>query len=180
MKKSNQLSLPFPTDIKAKPNRNDASPIKLSELKSHGISLATPLSAKVILELGRRYSDEPDFILGPIESPTDVYSLFKDEMNGITGLAYKLIAVNTKHMVTTTKLLPKIPTIQQTMRWTVSHSAAALFLCRNNPFFSNFTPEEGRWIREIAQVDTIIGIDFLDFVLSGATGYFSARVEGLL
>ena len=59
--KTNQLKLPFgqrAKQTKSVKTRTGSSPIRLSELKAHGITTATALSAEAILELGKRYDEK--------------------------------------------------------------------------------------------------------------------------
>ena len=63
--KSNQLTLPFgqrTKQTKSMKTRTGSNPIKLSELKAHGITTATALSAEAILELGKRYEDRKSVV----------------------------------------------------------------------------------------------------------------------
>lgn len=178
--KNNQLSLPF-GQVRLMPNKQQAkSPIKLSELKEHGLAQVTPLAAEVILELSKHYSDESDFRFGVIQSPDDIHSTFRSELNSYAETIFMLAALNVKHFITITKMLSGLPTVRQTMRWAISHSAGGVILCRNNLDLKSFTTEEKDFLAEIKDADSIIGIDLLDYVLIGKTGYRSARSEGLI
>ena len=179
----NQLTLPLgqrTQQTKSVTTRTGSSPIKVSELKSHGIATATAFSAEVILEIGKRYEQEAYAMSGPLQSPDHVYSTFKDEMADLPETTYNIIAVNTKHMVTVTKLFPTLPTIKQIMRWAVSNSAAALFLCRNSTGTPFITYEEERFIVELSDAGDVIGIDLLDFLVLGEYSYASGRVDTIL
>ena len=88
--KSNQFTLPFgqrAKQTKSVKTRSGSSPIRISELKAHGITTATALSAEVILELGKRYDEEAYFIHGTLHNPGDVYTTFKDEMAGFLNIS---------------------------------------------------------------------------------------------
>lgn len=178
-----QLKLPFGQPVKQpKPMAagRESSPIKIAELKAHGIAAATTLSAEVILELGRRYNQEPCTVYGALQSPGDVYTTFKNEMDGLPATTYNVIAVNMKHMVTVTKLFPSLPTVRQIMRWAISNSAAAFFVCRNDFGTPEINNGEERFIAEMVDAGDIIGIDLLDFMVMGTFGFESARVEHLI
>ena len=91
--KSNQLTLPFgqrTKQTKSVKTRSGSSPIRISELKAHGITTATTLSAEAILELGKRYDQEAYFIHGTLHNPGDVYTTFKDEMAGFPDTTYSM------------------------------------------------------------------------------------------
>ena len=166
--KTNQLKLPFgqrAKQTKSVKTRTGSSPIRLSELKAHGITTATALSAEAILELGKRYDEEAYFIHGTLHNPGDVYTTFKDEMAGFPDTTYNVIAVNTKNMVTVTKLFPSMPTVTQIMRWAVSNSAAALFVCRSTTGTPFITYEEERFMVELSDAGDVVGIDLLDFIV---------------
>ncbi len=181
--KSNQLTLPFgqrAKQTKSVKNRTGSSPIRLSELKAHGITTATALSAEAILELGKRYDEEAYFIHGTLHNPGDVYTTFKDEMAGFPDTTYNVIAVNTKNMVTVTKFFPSMPTVTQIMRWAVSNSAAALFVCRSSTGTPFITYEEERFMVELSDAGDVVGIDLLDFMIMGACNYASGRVDNIL
>ncbi|NMB01416.1 MAG: hypothetical protein GX971_07880 [Firmicutes bacterium] len=181
--KTNLLKLPFgqrAKQTKARKTKTGTSPIRISDLKAHGIATATSLSAEVILELGKRYDQEAYIIHGALQNPNDVYTTFKDEMDGLPETTYNVIAVNTKNMVTVTKLFPFLPTITQIMRWAVSNSAAALFVCRyftGTPFI---TYEEERFMVELSDAGDVVGIDLLDFMVMGACNFTSGRAETIL
>jgi DNA repair protein RadC len=181
--KTNQLKLPFGQWAKQTKSRNTktgTSPIRISDLKAHGIATATSLSAEAILELGKRYDQEAYIIYGALQNPNYVYTTFKDEMDGLPETTYNIIAVNTKNMVTVTKLFPSLPTIRQIMRWTVSNSAAALFVCRNATGTPTISYEEELFMVELSDAGGIVGIDLLDFIVIGASNYASGRVENIL
>ena len=181
--KTNQLKLPFGQWAKQTKSRNTktgTSPIRISDLKAHGIATATSLSAEAILELGKRYDQEAYIIHGALQNPNDVYTTFKDEMDGLPETTYNIIAVNTKNMVTVTKLFPSLPTIRQIMRWAVSNSAAALFVCRNATGTPTISYEEELFMVELSDAGGIVGIDLLDFIVIGASNYASGRVENIL
>ena len=181
--KSDQLTLPFgqrTKQIKSMKTRTGSSPIRLSELKAHGITTATALSAEAILELGKRYDEEAYFIHGTLHNPGDVYTTFKDEVDGLPETTYNVIAVNTKNMVTVTKLFPSLPTIRQIMRWAVSNSAAALFVCRNATGTPLISYEEEVFAVELSDAGDIVGIDLLDFIVMGACNFASGRIDTIL
>lgn len=113
-------------------------------------------------------------------SPTDVYNTFRDEMKDLPVTTYKVIAVNMKHLVTVAKNFDSLPTIKQIMRWVVSNSAAALFVCRNTSSTPTIPYEEERFMVDLADAGDVVGIDLLDYLVMNATGYMSGRVEGLL
>ena len=113
--KNNQLSLPFGRPVPNKPQAK--SPIKLTELKEHGLAQATTHAAEVILELSKRYSDESDLRFGLIQSPDDIHSTFRSELNSSTETIFMLATLNVKHFITTTKMLLGLPTVRQAMRW---------------------------------------------------------------
>lgn len=181
--KTNQLKLPFgqrAKQTKARQTITETSPIRISDLKAHGIATATSLSAEVILELGKRYDQEAYIIHGALQNPNDVYTTFKDEMDGLPETTYNVIAVNTKNMVTVTKLFPSLPIIKQIMRWAVSNSSAALFVCRNASGTPTISYEEELFMVELSDAGDIVGIDLLDFIVIGASNYASGRVENIL
>ena len=181
--KTDQLKLPFgqrAKQTKARKTKMGSSPIKISDLKAYGISTDTSLSAEVILELGKRYDQEAYIIHGTLHNPGDVYTTFKDEMDGLPETTYNIIAVNTKNMVTVTKLFPSRPTIRQIMRWAVSNSAAALFICRNSTGTPFITHEEERFMVELSDAGDIAGIDLLDFIVMGACNFASGRIDTIL
>ncbi len=181
--KTNQLKLPFgqrAKQTKARKTKTGTSPIRISDLKAHGIATATSLSAEVILELGKRYDQEAFIIHGALQNPNDVYTTFKDEMDGLPETTYNVIAVNTKNMVTVTKLFPSLPTIGQIMRWAVSNSAAGLFVCRSSTGTPFITYEEERFMVELSDAGDVVGIDLLDFMVMGARHFASGRIDTIL
>ena len=179
--KQNQLLLPFEETIVSfkapKPKQNK---IKASELKSHGITTPATISAEVILELGRRYEQEPNIQFGRIQSPDDIYHIFKTEMKDIPATNYNLVAVNVKNMITVTKLFHSFPQTKQSLRWAVSNSVAALIICRNSEGTLEITNSERKLIKNFDHDSHIVGIELLDFVVIGEQNFASARVEGIL
>lgn len=181
--KTNQLTLPFgqlAKQTKARKTKMGKGPIKIVGLKAHGIATVTSLSAEVILELGKRYDQEAYIIHGTLHNPGDVYTTFKDEMTDLRETTYNIIAVNTKNIVTVTKLFPSRPTIRQIMRWAVSNSAAALFVCRSSTGTPFITYEEERFMVELYDAGDVVGIDLLDFMVIGSCSYASGREDTIL
>ena len=134
----------------------------------------------MILELGKRYDQEAYIIHGGLHNPSDVYNTYKDKMAGFPDTTYNVIAINTKNMVTVTKLFPFLPSVRQIMRWAVSNSAAALFVCRNSTGTPSISYEEELFMVELSYAGDVVGIDLLDFMVIGACNYTSGRVETIL
>lgn len=178
--KTEQLSLPFGQVNQPHKKMHSKSPITLTELKEHGLSQATTHTAQVILELSKRYSNESEPHFGLIQTPIDIYNIFRAELNDYTETTFMLAAVNVKNFITITKALPELPTIRQAMRWAISHSAGGFIICRNNLESFSFTPEEEQFVAEVSKAYSSIGIELLDYVLIGKAGYASARAEGII
>ena len=106
--------------------------------------------------------------------------VFSDRNIQFPDTTYNVIAVNTKNMVTVTKLFPSMPTVTQIMRWAVSNSAAALFVCRSTTGTPFITYEEERFMVELSDAGDVVGIDLLDFMVMGACNYASGRVDAIL
>lgn len=134
----------------------------------------------MILELGKRYDQEAYIIHGGLHNPSDVYNTYKDKMAGFPDTTYNVIAINTKNMVTVTKLFPFLPSVRQIMRWAVSNSAAALFVCRYSTGTPFITYEEERFMVELSDAGDVVGIDLLDFMVMGTGNYASGRVDNIL
>lgn len=185
--KPTQLILPFEENndlIKRPKSRMTESPIKISELKSYGIANASALSAEIILELGNRFKDESPYNknhIFPISSPVDIYNLFRDSLDNHLDPMCKLVAINTKNFVTNTKIYRyEIPSIKNILRWSVSHSAAAFFICRNSYHGLELTSTEDKFIDQLSRASKVIGIELLDYIVIGATTYLSAREQEVL
>ncbi len=134
----------------------------------------------MILELGKRYDQEAYIIHGGLHNPSDVYNTYKDKMAGFPDTTYNVIAINTKNMVTVTKLFPFLPSVRQIMRWAVSNSAAALFVCRNTLGSELFHKTDKEFVAKIYNASTVIGIHLLDYLVIGKDKYMSTRERGLL
>ena len=183
MEKTNQLLLPFElnqvSESKPKPTKAKKV-IHASELRKLGISSKDTTSVEAILELGNRYQSETATRKDHINNPGDVYHLYKDEMQNLTTIKYNIIAVNTKHCVTDTKLIAEPPEIKQVMRWAVSRCAAAFFLCRNHLDYARITELDKTLVDELTDAGTVIGIGLLDYLIIGTDRFISLREQGIL
>ncbi|HBN97333.1 MAG TPA: hypothetical protein DDZ66_13655 [Firmicutes bacterium] len=187
MKSPNQLALPLeqqevPTSWRV--TRQVPSKLKdivhVSELRALRLNPNDDGLLDAIMELGARHRNTSRPFHGTINTPSDLFHIYRDQVEALDKVTYLLVIVGTKHHITHTFLYDEVPGIQSVLRRAVTRAAAAYFIVRNTDKPLSITIEEQNMIGDFVDKSDVIGIDFMDYVIIGSGAYMSAREEGCI
>ncbi|WP_104371354.1 RadC family protein [Desulfocucumis palustris] len=168
------------------PSLQELAQITLEELTViPGVGLASARIMMACIELAKRFST-PLPERTAIKSPQDVYTYLAD-MRYLDREHFKALHLNTKNQVTVTETI-SIGTLNSSVvhprelfKSAVRKSSAALILAHNHPS-SDCTPsmEDIDVTKRLVEAGNIIGIEILDHVVVGFSGFLSFKEKGLL
>lgn len=122
-----------------------------------------------------------------IKSASDVADLFEDSFLRDTQECVRLVSLNTKNFVISTKeifrgsLNTSIVHPREIFKEAISVSAASIILCHNHPS-GDPTPslEDINITKRIKSCSDIIGIELLDHVILGRNKFISLKEKGII
>lgn len=152
-----------------------------------GIGPAKVAQLKAAVELGRRLSSEMPGPKHTIKSPSDVHNLLKERMRYYDREHFKVIFLNTKHQVmgvetvSVGSLDASLVHPRELFKNSIKRSAAALILAHNHPSGDPSPSSEDITItRRLVEAGKIIGIQILDHIIIGDSGYVSLKEHGAI
>jgi DNA repair protein RadC len=162
----------------------ERNPGRLAELL--GVPVETASQIVAIIELGRRFFQEPDGRTPYIRSPEDAHgylvdmaSLKKEHLRGLyLNVQSRLIH---DEVISIGTLSRSIIHPREVFAPAVEHSAHALILAHNHPS-GELTPSDNDILvtRQIAEAGRIMGIELIDHLIIGTSGFISFKKKKLL
>lgn len=162
----------------------NASMISLMNVKGIKEAKASQIIAACELYSRVRKAILKDF---KIKSARDVAKLFEDSFFRDSQECVRLISLNTKNSVISTKEIFKgglnssIVHPREIFKEAISLSAASIILCHNHPS-GDPTPsiEDINITRRIKSCGDILGIELLDHVILGRNNFISLKEKGII
>ena len=162
----------------------NASMISLMNVKGIKAAKASQIIAACELYNRVRQATLKDF---KIKSAKDVASLFEDSFLKDSQECVRLISLNTKNNVISTKevfkggLNSSIVHPREIFKEAISLSAASIILCHNHPS-GDPTPsiEDINITKRIKSCGDILGIELLDHVILGRKKFISLKEKGII
>lgn len=162
--------------------------ITIEELTAiHGIGHAKAVQLLAAVELGRRVRELVPATKYAIRMPQDAASYVSDDLRHLQQEHFVVLLLDTKNCVVSQELITvgtlnsSIVHPREVFRPAIKKSVSAIILVHNHPS-GDSTPskEDIEVTKRLIKAGQLIGIDVLDHVIIGGSGYTSLREEQLI
>lgn len=161
-----------------------ASVDELTNVPGIGFVRACQIAAAV--EVGKRFSRASATRGVSVSGPSEVATLFMDEMKHYDKEHFKAALLNTKNQilkvvtVSIGSLNASVVHPREILKPAISASAASIILVHNHPTGDPApSKEDVEFTRRFAKCGELIGIQLLDHVIIGSGGYRSLKEAGV-
>jgi len=160
----------------------------LEELqKVKGIGFATACKLKTAFKLGEKASEKFEKYGQKIETPKDVFNLFKNELGDKKREHFKLLSLNSRNRliniddISIGTLNASLVHPREVFLAAIKNSAASIILVHNHPS-GDPTPSKDdiEITKRIIEAGKIMGIDVLDHIIISKSKVFSFKEKGLI
>ena len=160
----------------------------LEELqKVKGIGFATACKLKTAFKLGEKASEKFEKYGQKIETPKDVFNLFKNELGDKKKEHFKLLSLNSRNKlisiddISIGTLNASLAHPREIFLAAIKHSAASIILVHNHPS-GDPTPSKDdiEITKRIVEAGKILGIEVLDHIIITKTKVFSFKDKRLI
>ncbi len=155
-------------------------------ISEHGLGPAKVAQLKAALELGRRMLVESPEERPQIRSPADAANLVMTEMGLLEQEQLRIILLDTKNRVLTTKtvyqgsLNTSLIRVGELFRHAVRANCLSLIVLHNHPSGDPTpSPEDVAVTRQIVEAGKLLDIDVLDHLIIGRQRFVSLKERGL-
>ncbi len=155
-------------------------------ISEHGLGPAKVAQLKAALELGRRMLVESPEERPQIRSPADAANLVMTEMGLLEQEQLRIILLDTKNRVLTTKtvyqgsLNTSLIRVGELFRHAVRANCLSLIVLHNHPSGDPTpSPEDVTVTRQIVEAGKLLDIDVLDHLIIGRQRFVSLKERGL-
>lgn len=162
----------------------EASIDELTAIKGIGLARATQL--KAVFEIARRLlSQTPSYKSKEINSPKQVYRIFKSKLKDYHREHFYVIALNSRNYsvaeISIGSLNSSIVHPREIFAQAIKHHAASIILAHNHPSGDPQPSKDDLKITErVYQAGKIIGIEVLDHIIITKSNFFSFKEKGLI
>lgn len=160
---------------------------KLLEWNRHHPGSKTPLRLKVLLELCRRYHEEPLRQGKQFHSSMDIFNHFQTRMGQLQQERFAIVILDNKHCFISEKTVTigilnrSLVHPREVFADAIEQHAAALICIHNHPSGDSSPSEEDKRVtRRLKESGELLGIPLLDHVIIGKDSYTSFADEGWL
>jgi len=157
---------------------------EISNVPGIGFVRACQIAAAV--ELGKRFSRASATRGVSVSGPSEVATLFMDEMKHYDKEHFKAALLNTKNQilkivtVSIGSLNASVVHPREILKPAISASAASIILVHNHPTGDPApSKEDVEFTRRFAKCGELMGIQLLDHVIIGSSGYRSLKEAGV-
>lgn len=176
------------TGIKPEKLKDVESLVELKELM-HSLDLTSTQITKLeaFFELIIRFNQEKHDIKDEINSPEQVFNLFRDEMRLLKKEIFKLIMLNNKNRIIKAETIfvgslnISIAHPREVFKEAIINSASRIIICHNHPSGDPYPSDEDRQMtQQFVEGGKFLSIPVMDHVIIGHNRYFSFREDNLL
>lgn len=162
--------------------------ITIEELVAiHGIGQAKAVQLLAAVELGRRVLEITPAVKYAIRKPQDAAKYVSDDLKHLQQEHFVILLLDTKNCVISQELITvgtlnsSIVHPREVFKPAIKKSVSAIILVHNHPS-GDSTPskEDIEVTKRLIKAGQLIGIDVLDHVIIGGSGYTSLREEQLI
>ena len=162
----------------------EASIEELSSIKGIGLAKATQL--KAVFEIGRRLSTQtPAYKSKELNDPKKVYRLIKSKLKDYHKEHFYIIALNSRNHsiaeVSVGSLNASIVHPREVFAEAIKNKAASVIFAHNHPSGDPEPSEEDLVItKRLTEAGKILGIEIVDHIIAGKSGYFSFKGKEMI
>jgi DNA repair protein RadC len=163
----------------------DCMPEELSKIDGIGIAKSCQILAAI--ELGKRISRDKGAERYAVGTPTDVASLFMEELRYRKKEVFKVLFLNTKNEITSTEdvsignLNSSIVHPREVFRSAVKRGAAAIIVIHNHPSGNPYPSDNDLAItKRLVEAGELIGIPVLDHLIIGDGIFISFKEKAFM
>ena len=162
----------------------EASIEELSSIKGIGLAKATQL--KAVFEIGRRLSTQtPAYKSKELTDPKKVYQLIKSKLKDYHKEHFYIIALNSRNHsiaeVSVGSLNASIVHPREVFAEAIKNKAASVIFAHNHPSGDPEPSEEDLVItKRLVEAGKILGIEIVDHIIAGKSGYFSFKEKEMI
>ena len=164
---------------------SQASIEALSEIK--GVGLAKAAQIKACFELGKRQDLEPELKNYDIKNPQSVVKAIRASIKDKAKEHFKLILLDTRNKIIGISTI-SIGTLNASLvhpreifKEAIIHNSASVVLAHNHPSGDPEPSEEDLTItKRLVKSGKILGIEVIDHIIIGKTGFSSFKEKGLI
>ena len=162
----------------------EASIEELSSIKGIGLAKATQL--KAVFEIGRRLSAQtPAYKSKELTDPKKVYRLIKSKLKDYHKEHFYIIALNSRNHsiaeVSVGSLNASIVHPREVFAEAIKNKAASVIFAHNHPSGDPEPSEEDLVItKRLTEAGKILGIEIVDHIIAGKSGYFSFKEKEMI
>ena len=162
----------------------EASIEELSSIKGIGLAKATQL--KAVFEIGRRISTQtPSYKSKELTDPKKAYKLIKNKLKDYHKEHFYIIALNSRNHsiaeVSVGSLNASIVHPREVFAEAIKNKAASVIFAHNHPSGDPEPSEEDLVItKRLTEAGKILGIEIVDHIIAGKSGYFSFKEKEMI
>ena len=164
---------------------SQASIAGLSEIK--GVGLAKAAQLKACFELGKRQDLEPELKNYDIKNPQSVVKAIRASIKDKAKEHFKLILLDTRNKIIGISTI-SIGTLNASLvhpreifKEAIIHNSASVVLAHNHPSGDPEPSDEDLTItKRLVKSGKILGIEVIDHIIIGKTGFSSFKERGLI
>ncbi|MFH1673649.1 MAG: DNA repair protein RadC [Pseudomonadota bacterium] len=164
---------------------SQASIAALSEIK--GVGLAKAAQLKACFELGKRQDLEPELKNYDIKNPQSVVKAIRASIKDKAKEHFKLILLDTRNKIIGISTI-SIGTLnaglvhpREIFKEAIIHNSASVVLAHNHPSGDPEPSDEDLTItKRLVKSGKILGIEVIDHIIIGKTGFSSFKERGLI
>ena len=164
---------------------SQASIEALSEIK--GVGLAKAAQLKACFELGKRQDLEPELKNYDIKNPQSVVKAIRASIKDKAKEHFKLILLDTRNKIIGISTI-SIGTLNASLvhpreifKEAIIHNSASVVLAHNHPSGDPEPSDEDLTItKRLVKSGKILGIEVIDHIIIGKTGFSSFKEKGLI
>ena len=162
----------------------EASIEELSSIKGIGLAKATQL--KAVFEIGHRISAQtPSYKSKELTDPKKAYKLIKNKLKDYHKEHFYIIALNSRNHsiaeISVGSLNASIVHPREVFAEAIKNKAASVIFAHNHPSGDPEPSEEDLAItKRLAEAGKILGIEIVDHIIAGKSGYFSFKEKEMI
>ncbi|MGL5870171.1 RadC family protein [Clostridium chrysemydis] len=157
-------------------------------MKIKGVKSAKGSQILALGELFKRFSySKAKNKVSRVNSPKDIFNVFKDEMGTLNQEVLRLVCLNTKNEIIKIKdifkggLNSSLVYPREIFNEAIKNNSASIIICHNHPS-GDPTPsdEDKKTTIRIKKCGDILGIGLIDHIIISKTNYTSLKEQGIL
>ena len=155
--------------------------------KINGIGPAKAAQIKAAIELGKRLFVEEKRLKDRVESSEDVYKLVSPHLRDLQREVFRLLLLTSRNSIIADivlfegSLTESMVSPREIIKEALNQAAASIVMVHNHPSGNPSPSEEDKIVtKRLKVVCESVGINVMDHIIVGESGYFSFADSGLI